>query len=49
MELIFMILAVVLIVAGILNLLGGNVLWAIVLIVIGCILGGWGGFHGPNV
>lgn len=46
MEFIMWILAIVLIVAGVFNLISGNVLWGIVLIVVGCVLGGFGGFNG---
>lgn len=49
MAFVLWILALVLVVAGVINLLEGQILWALVLIVVGCLLGGWGGFSGPRV
>lgn len=48
MSFILWILALICVVAGVINLLQGQILWAIVLIVVGCMLGGFGGFSGPN-
>lgn len=40
------ILAILCIIFGILNLFQGAILWGIVLIVVGCVLGGWGPVSG---
>lgn len=47
MEFLLWILALICIVFGVINLVQGQILWGIVLIVVGCLLGGWGGF-GPR-
>jgi hypothetical protein len=40
------ILAIICIVFGVVNLIQGAILWGVVLIVVGCLLGGWGPFVG---
>lgn len=42
MDFLIWILAIVCVVFGVANLLQGAILWGIVLIVVGCVLGGWG-------
>ncbi len=48
MDILLWILALVCIVFGVINLLGGAILWGIVLIVVGLLLGGYGPFSGSR-
>lgn len=49
MGLLLWILAVICILFGVVNLFQGAILWGVVLVVVGMLLGGWGGFSGPRV
>lgn len=48
MGLLLTILAILCIVFGVVNLFQGAILWGVVLIVVGCILGGWGPLAGSR-
>ncbi len=49
MGILLWILALICIVFGVINLLQGAILWGVVLIVVGCLLGGYGPFSGSRL
>ncbi len=48
MGLLLTILAVICVIFGVVNLIEGAILWGVVLIVVGCLLGGYGPFSGSR-